>query len=311
MLDKFKESLSAEEYATLEESIKTLIEDKAKIRAEALIEAEKIRLEEMADEFLELELKERLDEAKATLEAEYETKTQSFKEAALEKLQEHADSYVATVLAEKLEAKTLELDEAFDAKVEALEESVLDNLDRFLELEITSNISDSLLESIAINQAFKPIVEGIQGLFESHYVAIDTDGSEKVEALETKVKTLETKLDESYEHKMVLNEKVDTLKAGLLIATKCDGLTATQKDRVITMFEGKSFDEVKAKIDTFVQVLEEKETFEREEVETINEDVFSASFEEDKDVETLNESEEVEVKDNFKFTLTEELLEER
>lgn len=308
MLDKFKESLSAEEFDALEESIKTLIEEKAKIRAEVLIEEEKNRLEEMADEFLEVELKEKLDEAKATLEAEYETKTAQFKEATIEKLQEHADSYVATVLAEKIAEKTLELEEAFETKVEELEESVLDNLDRFLELEITSKISDELLESVAINETFKPIVQGIQALFESHYVEIDTDGSEKIESLETTINATKAKLDESYEQKMQLNEKVDTLKAALLIATKTEGLTHTQKERVVTMFEGKSFDEVKTKIDTFVEVLEEKETFERPELQSINEDIFAGDLDDEKETEVLEENED---KDEFKFTLTESLLEDR
>jgi putative protein kinase ArgK-like GTPase of G3E family len=55
------------------------------------------------------------------------------------------------------------------------------------------------------------------------------------------------------------------------------------------MFEGKSYDEVKSKIDTFVQVLEEKETFERTELENINEDIFANI---DEEVETLTENKE-------------------
>jgi putative protein kinase ArgK-like GTPase of G3E family len=55
------------------------------------------------------------------------------------------------------------------------------------------------------------------------------------------------------------------------------------------MFEGKSYDEVKSKIDTFVQVLEEKETFERTELESINEDIFASI---DEEVETLTENKE-------------------
>lgn len=307
MLEKFKESLTAEEYASLEESITTLIEEKAKVRAEILIEDEKIRLEELASEFTEKEIETRVDEALVKMESEYETKTKEFKEATIEKLQEHADAYVEKVLTEKLAVKVEELNAEFDAKVESLEESVLDNLDKFLDLEITTKISDELLEGIAINQTFSPIVAGIQSLFETHYVDIDTTGAEKIATLETKLKETKVKLDESYEQKMELSEKIDTLKSGLLIATKCDGLTRTQKDRVVTMFEGKSFEEVKSKINTFVQVLEEKETFESEITETINEDIFAGLIEDEK--VTLNE--EKEEPTEFKFSLTESLLEDR
>jgi hypothetical protein len=71
------------------------------------------------------------------------------------------------------------------------------------------------------------------------------------------------------------------------------------------MFEGKSYDEVKTKIDTFVEVLEEKETFEVSGLETINEDIFA-----ELETEMLKEEEIVE-EPEFKFTLTESLLEER
>lgn len=307
MLDKFKESLSAEDFEALEESIKTLIEEKAKVRAEMLVENEKIRLEELAAEFVEQELKTRVDEAIVELETKYEKDTADFKEATIEKLQEHADAYVEKVIADKLFEKREELQVEFDTKLEELEESIHDNLDKFLDLEITSKISDELLESVAINETFKPIIAGITSLFEQHYVEIDTTGAEKIATLEAKVKATETKLDESYEQKMELSAQVDTLKAGLLIATKCDGLTKTQKDRVVTMFEGKSFDEVKSKIGTFLEVLEEKETLDVEE-EIINEDIFAGMLNES---EIVEEEEIVEEKKEFKFTLTESLLEDR
>ena len=302
VFDKFKEGLSAEEFAELESSFTQLVEEKAqekaKLIAEILIEEEKDRLEALAEEFTESEIKTRLEEATAKLEAEFEEKTELFKETAIEKLQEHANAYVAATLKEKLEEKETELEEEFSARVTKLEESVMDNLDRFLDAEITEKISDELLSSIAINEAYKPIIAGIQSLFEAHYVTVEPDQVKQTEVLSAKVAELETKLDESYQSKMELNEKVDELKVGLLIAAKSEGLTKTQKDRLVTMFEGKSYDEVKSKIDTYVQVLEEKETFEREEVVAINEDIFAESVleiaeEEKEEVEVLKEDSEI------------------
>lgn len=293
VFDKFKEGLSAEEFAELETAVTSLIEEKAtekaKLIAEVLVEEEKDRLEALAEEFTETELATRLEEAKAKLELEYQEMTETFKEVTVEKLQEHANAYVEFVLKEKITEKETELEEEFEVRLAQLEETVNENLDKFLDAEITSKISDELLEGIAINEAFKPIISGIQNLFETHYVNVESDGVKKTEELQAKVAELETKLDESYESKIALNEKVDSLKAGLLIAAKSEGLTLTQKNRLVTMFEGKSYDEVKSKIDTFVQVLEEKETFERTELENINEDIFANI---DEEVETLTENKE-------------------
>ena len=315
VFDKFKEGLSAEEFAELESSFTQLVEEKAqekaKLIAEILIEEEKDRLEALAEEFTESEIKTRLEEATAKLEAEFEEKTELFKETAIEKLQEHANAYVAATLKEKLEEKETELEEEFSARVTKLEESVMDNLDRFLDAEITEKISDELLTSIAINEAYKPIIAGIQSLFESHYVTVEPDQVKQTEVLSAKVAELETKLDESYQSKMELNEKVDELKAGLLIAAKSEGLTKTQKDRLVTMFEGKSYDEVKSKIDTYVQVLEEKESFEREEeVVAINEDIFAESVLEIAEEEKEKEETEVlkESETDIRFDLAAALL---
>ena len=260
VLDKFKDGLSPEAFTELEESVTALIEEKAKIRGEMIVEEEKSRLEELAESFCEQEVKTRLELKEKALVESYEAKTNEFKETAVEKLQALADKYVTEQLAEAIAKETEKLEEKYEAKFEKLEESVLDNLDKFLDMEITNKISDEVLKEHAINQAYAPVVDGIFKLFESTLVALDSDGEKTIKESEEKTAELTKKLNESYQATINLQKKNDELKTGLLIASKIDGLSNKMKSRVITMFEGKSFDEVASKIDTFVQVLEEAES---------------------------------------------------
>lgn len=295
ILDSFKEHLSPEDLATLEESVKTLIDEKAKVRAELIVEEETKRLEALAEEFTEKEVKTRLEEALTKIEDEYETKTRLFKETAIEKLQDLADAYVNEQLTEGIELAIEKLEDEYETKMQKLEESVLDNLDKFLDVEITSKISDSLLENIAVNEAFKPIINGIMGLFESNYVALDVDGTKLVKEAEIKVQEAEKKLNESYETKIALQTKIDTLRTDLLISKKVGSLTKTNQTKVKSMFEGKSFDDVKKNIDTVIEVLEERDQ-EDESRTKLNEDIFATDDLETKETEKLDESEDSEAK---------------
>ena len=298
-MEKFRDGLTPEEFSSLEESIKSMIEDKAKVRAEFLIEEEKLRLEELAEEFCAIEVGKRVEAEKKTLDEQYEKKIAEFKETAVEKLQEMADKFVEKSINEEVTKKTEEIEKKYEDKIEKLEETVLDQLDRFLDMEITTKISDSLLESVAVSEAHKPLIAGIFNLFETHLVGLDTDGSKKIDEMESKVKELEGKLNESYNEKLQIHQKVDEMKTALLIASKVDGLSPKQKKRVISMFEGKSYDEVSNKISTFIEVLEEGDTFSEptgKKTQKLNEDleIFSELDDEVADKkekkETISES---------------------
>lgn len=311
ILEKFSDVLSPEVYTELTESIEALIAEKAKERADMIADEEKKRLEELAEEFCEKEVKDRLVLREKELVESYETKEKEFKETVLEKYQELANKYVTEQLNEATEKLTTELQEKFDTKFEKLEESVLDNLDKFLDSEITSKISDDLLKEIAINEAYKPLIAGIFDLFESNLVGLETTGESKIQELEAEKKSLEKKLNESFEEKIKQHQKIDELKTGLLIASKVDGLTEKQKARVISMFEGKSYDEVSSKIGTFIEVLEEGSSIfstPEKPVGTINEDIFSLVVE-DETTKPLNESSDDTT--DVRFSALENLLRDR
>lgn len=308
VLAKFKESLSPEDFVQLEESITALIEEKAKTRADLIVEEVKAELENLAEEFTKQEVEKAVAEKTAALEEEYQTKSELFKETAIEKIQEMAEGYVAKEVEEKISEIRSQLEEEFAEKAQTLEENVVDKLDKFLDLEISSKISDELLESVAINETYAPLIKGIQHLFESQFVALDSEGSQIVESATSEAKTLKTKLNESLSEKIALADKVEKLQTGLLIATKTEGLTESQKERVLVMLEGKGFEEVSEKIDTVVDIITESEDVlgSKDELdENDNTDVFAGY------VEPINEQAETKTEDvaTFKFNKVNYLLE--
>lgn len=308
VLAKFKESLSPEDFVQLEESITALIEEKAKTRADLIVEEVKAELENLAEEFTKQEVEKAVAEKTAALEEEYQTKSELFKETAIEKIQEMAEGYVAKEVEEKVSELKAQLEEEYAEKVQSLEENVVDKLDKFLDIEISSKISDELLESVAINETYAPLIKGIQHLFESQFVALDSEGSQIVESATSEAKTLKTKLNESLSEKIALAEKVEKLQTGLLIATKTEGLTESQKERVLVMLEGKGFEEVSEKIDTVVDIITESEDVlggKDELDENDNTDVFAGY------VEPINEQAETKTEDvaTFKFNKVNYLLE--
>lgn len=309
VLEKFKDSLSAEDFVQLEESITKLIEEKAKTRADLIVEEVKTELETLAEQYTKQEIETALATKATELQEEYDRKTELFKETAIEKIQEMAEGYVAKEVEEKVSEIKTQLEEEYSEKIQSLEENVVDKLDKFLDLEITSKISDELLESVAINETYAPIIAGIQSLFESKFVSLDSEGKSIVESAKSEAETLKTKLNETMSEKIAMAEKIEKLQTGLLIATKTEGLTESQKDRVMVMLEGKGFDEVSSKIDTVVDIITESEDafYKNDELdEKDNTDVFAGH------VDEINETVVVDKKegnDEIKFKNVNYLLE--
>lgn len=273
VISKFKDGLSPEEFAELETSISALIEEKAKERAELISELTKKELEDLAEEFTAMQVEKLVAEHKAQLDEDFKVRAEKFKESAIEKLDEMAEEYVAAEVEKRVEQIKVSLEEAYADKVELLESNVVATLDKFLELEVSEKISDSLLESIAINETYAPIVAGIRDLFESKFVSLDSDGKAIIKEAEETAASLKVRLTESTEKSMSLISEIDALKLENLVLKETASLTESQKSRVAVMLEGKSFDDASAKISTILEIVSEKEEPVVVEDEVVNDDV--------------------------------------
>lgn len=174
-------------------------------------------------------------------------------------LTEKAEEYTEKEVQRRLDEETENLIEEYDKKMEQLEEKVIDTLDEFLDSEIISeSISDELVEKTALNETYKPIIDGIMDLFENKFVSLDTEGYKLVKEAKETVESKTKELDEIMEEKISLKKENEDLKSAVLVAQKIEGMTPKQKDRVINFFEGKEYSNIKKEIDDFVEMVKEE-----------------------------------------------------
>jgi len=169
--------------------------------------------------------------------------------------------YCEKRIAEETAKIQASLIESYDGKMDQLEGKIVARLDGFFDHIITEQISDDAITTAATDRILSPLVEEIRQVFAKHYVTLDSDGSKALKESTNKIGNLEKQLSEAILSKMEAEEGKDKVATFLLISEKVDGLTETQKNRVVTMFKDKKFEEVKGQIDNFVSLIKEsKET---------------------------------------------------
>lgn len=211
---------------------------------------------------------EQLDEFKAAVNEAIAEKV----EEKTQLIEQKAEQYVEMVIEEKTEDLNVKAEEyvqlkltdikeslikEYDEKLEEFETNIVESLDRFLDNEISESISESLLESVAEQQALLPLVEGIKSLFEKQYVALDTEGHGMIKQLQAESEELEAKLSEAIDEKIELSRLAESAATKLLIKEKSSDLTISESAKVEAFFEGKSFDEVSSKIEDYIALISE------------------------------------------------------
>ena len=189
------------------------------------------------------------------------------------KYDELAEEYCKKEVAERLEKEKAALVESYDEKLNNLEKKIVSKLDSYIEHVISEQISDETLNKIAVNEVALPLIVNIKKLFSEHYVDLDSEGSALLKQRDLKVKELEEKVAEMTKKIVESEERLEKSAAFLLISEKTDGLTQTQKQRVVKMFKNKNFNEIKENIDEFVNMVKEsaeKPVLESKETKTID-----------------------------------------
>lgn len=173
-------------------------------------------------------------------------------------LDEKAEEYTKKEVQKRLDEEKETLIEEYDEKLKTLEEKIINNLDEFLDSEIISeSIKDELVEKTAINETYKPIIDGIMDLFENKFVSLDTEGYKLVKEAKENVQSKIEELDEAIQEKISLKKENEDLKSAVLIAQKIEGMTPKEKERVVNFFEGKDYSDIEKGIDDFVEMVKE------------------------------------------------------
>lgn len=180
------------------------------------------------------------------------------KEAELKKKYDTvAEEYVSKVISEKMTKEKADLVESYDNKLALLEEKIVTKLNSFLDHVISEQISDEMLEKIAINETLAPVVEGIRSVFSDNHLKLDSKAKATIDSLTAEKDALQGQVSEGIEKSMQLESQLEQSAIYLLISEKTNGLKKSDKQKVIEMFKEKSFDEVEKNIDNYLGLIKE------------------------------------------------------
>lgn len=179
-------------------------------------------------------------------------------EEKVSELEKLADEYCEKQISEQVTARTQQLSEKYESDLETLESNIVEKLDQYLDLEISEKISDDLIKKVALNETYEPIIKGIQDLFESKYVSLDSEGSALLKDLTMKVESLEDKLATKINENIELNSLCEKAACKSIISEKVADLTVSQRQKVSMFFEGKDFNNIQKNIDSYVDMISEE-----------------------------------------------------
>ncbi len=154
-------------------------------------------------------------------------------------------------LEEEFEAR---LEEAVAGQIEGLEEAMSKYMDHVAEQWIEENrlqIETGLRADIA-----ESFMTALKGVFLEHYIDVPEEAVDVVEALTAKVDELTTKLDESQNAVIEANNKLNEATAASILATVSEGLTESQKEKLVSLAEDIDFVDAasyQAKLSTIVE----------------------------------------------------------
>ena len=219
---KIRELLTPEDLKVFESAVDSMIEEKTKAKLSDLIQLK---------------------------EEELKTKYESLSE-----------EYVSKEVEKRLTEAKAKLIESYDKKLSLLEQKVVTKLDSYLDHVISEQISDDMLERVAINETLQPVVEGIRAVFSDNHLKLNSKAQSTINSLTKQVEEIKSELSESIEKSIQLESKLEQSAVYLLISEKTNGLKKSDKQKVVEMFKTKEFEEVEKNIDNYLQLIKESDS---------------------------------------------------
>jgi hypothetical protein len=153
---------------------------------------------------------------------------------------------------EQIEAEYAgQLVEAIDAIKEELTGKVDDYLNYVVEQWMDDN--EIAIESGLRSEITEDFIAGLRNLFAENYINVPEDKVDLVEELATKVEELENKLNEEIETNVQYKKQLTEAVKVQLVNEVCEGLTATQVEKIKSLAESVEFsteEEFKDKLET-------------------------------------------------------------
>lgn len=158
----------------------------------------------------------------------------------------------------RLTVEQAKLEEEFEASlseaVESAKEELAQKVDDYLTYAVEEWVKDNQLavETSIKTEVTESFIQGLKGLFETHYIDIPEDKLDILGQLSSKVEELESKLDEQITTNIELSKELDEAVKREAFDAVCEGLAMTQVEKFKTLSEGIEFDSV----DSYTRKLE-------------------------------------------------------
>jgi gas vesicle protein len=172
-------------------------------------------------------------------------------------------SKVATIFEARVADRVSQIEEQIEAKyADMLEEAVntiqadlTEKIDDYLNYVVDQWMEDNqiAIESSLRAEITEEFISGLRNLFAEHYIDVPSEKVDLVDELAGKVEELEGKLNEEIERGVELNKQLVESRKTEIIHTVCEGLTATQVEKIKSLAESVEFsteEEYKEKLET-------------------------------------------------------------
>lgn len=176
-------------------------------------------------------------------------------ESISEEFKVKAAAIFEAAVAERVEAETAIIAEEFEKllaeEIKSLEEKMDEYLDYVVESFLEENqIAIETSTKVAVAESF---MKSLKDLFEEHNIHVDDTEIDVVESMEKQITELETALNEAVAKNIEFENLVEEATLDEVVNEISEGLTETQKERLVNLSEKISYsdvDEFKVKVQT-------------------------------------------------------------
>jgi len=195
--------------------------------------------EEYDDDSLIEELRAQMHEDIQALFSDDETISEDFKFKAATIFEARVFDRVAQIQEEMEAEYALVLEEVVEQIKEDLTEKVDDYLNYVVEQWMEEN--QIAIESGLRSEITEDFIAGLRNLFAENYINVPEESVDLVEELAAKVEELEIKLNEEIETNIVYKKALTEAIKDQLTTEVCEGLTATQVEKIKSLAESVDF----------------------------------------------------------------------
>lgn len=148
-----------------------------------------------------------------------------------------------------------EMIEQFDIAIDQIKEELAEKVDNYLNYIVQEWAKDNELAIVSGLRAeiAESFINGLRNLFAEHWIDIPEEKVDIVEELTAKIESLESSLNEQFNHSVSLTKELNEHKKYEAIYAACEGLTQTQVEKMKSLAESVEFtteEEFNEKIET-------------------------------------------------------------